>query len=305
MIAFYLRLSPANRGMTMVLWIVILFTVMDALTKYLTRFYPVNLVLCARFFFHTLLFVAFLGPRIGTALYKTRRPGWQLVRGLFLACAAFCFVTSIKYMPMAEVTAIAYVNPLLISLLAVVLLGERMERGRWVAIFVAFAGVLCVIRPGTSMFQWVALLPLLNAVFYAFYQIMTRYLSDKENQYPLIFYPGLIGFVIYAFLSAPTAVMLAPFHLLLVAMAGILSGSAHLAMIRALKLATASHLAPFSYTQLIWVMLIGYVFFGDFPDAWSLFGIALLVGSGLYCANHQRLLDKRARMVSMQTLPSD
>ena len=302
--ALYLRLSPANRGMMLVLGVVAMFTVMDAVAKYLSRFYPVSLILWARFFFHTLLFAITLAPRIGFTLVRTQRIGWQLLRGGLLASAAYCFVTAIKYMPMAEATAIAYLNPIIISLLAVFFLKEEIDFGRWVAVVVAFTGVLFVIRPGSSVFTWAALLPLANACLFGVYQVITRHLANVENQYSLIFYPGLIGFIAFSFLAIPVWQTPTLAHLGLMALGGFISGAGHLIMIRALKLATASHLAPFSYTQLVWVMIAGYVLFDNFPDAWSLLGIALLVGSGIYCANHQRLREK-ARSGGIEPLAGD
>ncbi len=303
--AFYLRLSPANRGMMLVLGVVVLFTTMDVISKYLSRFYPVSLILWARFFFHTLLFFVLLAPRIGLTLVRTRRLRWQLLRGFLLAGAAYCFVTGIKYLPLAEATSIAYLNPIIVALLAVFFLGEKMETGRWVAIFVAFAGVLVIVRPGSGLFSWAALLPLLNAFLYAGYQVITRRLANLENQYCLIFYPGLVGFFAYAVLALPEWQTPSVLHLGMLAAAGFISGASHLIMIRALKLASASYLAPFSYTQLVWVLLAGYLFFGNFPDVWSLLGIAMLIGSSLYCVNRQRLSDKRARAVSIESLPGD
>lgn len=303
--AFYLRMSPVNRGMVMVLGVVAFFTLMDTISKYLSRYYPVSLILWARFFFHTLLFVAVLAPRIGTELIRTRRLGWQLLRGLLLASAAFCFVTAIKYMPLAEATAIAYLNPILISLLAVFFLDEKIEFGRWVAIFVAFAGVLIVIRPGSSVFTWAALLPLLNAFLFAAYQVATRRLANVESQYSLIFYPGLVGLGLFSLVAIPVWTLPTPFHLCLLVIAGFISGAGHLVMIHALKLAPASRLAPFSYTQLVWVMLAGYLMFGNFPDGWSLLGIGLLIASGLYCVHHQRSSERESRAVTIETLPGD
>lgn len=282
--AFFLRLSPAHRGMTMVLCMVVLFTLMDVISKYLSRFYPVSLILWARFSFHCLLFAVFLGPRIGVSLVRTRRLRWQLLRGFTLSGAAYCFTASLKYLPLAEATSIAYLNPIFIALLAVFFLGEEMPFGNWLASFIAFAGVLIVIRPGSGLFSWAALLPLANAVLFACYQVLTRRLANIENQYCLIFYPGLLGACVYTLLVLPEWVMPSAPHFGMLVLVGLISGTSHLVMIRALKLATASYLAPFSYTQLIWVLLAGHVFFGDFPDIWSLFGIALLIGSSLYCA---------------------
>ena len=285
---FFSRLLPAQRGMCMVLGMVVLFTLMDVLSKYLSRFYPINLILWARFFFHSLLFIVFLGPRIGFSLIRTRRLRWQLLRGFTLAGASYCFTTGLKYLPLAEATSIAYLNPIFIALLAVLFLGEEMPFGSWVASFIAFAGVLIVVRPGSSLFTWAVLLPFVNAVLFACYQVMTRRLANIENQYCLIFYPGLVGSVIYTLLVLPEWVTPGLLHFCMLVLIGLISGASHLVMIRALKLATASYLAPFGYTQLVWVLLAGYLFFDDFPDAWSLAGIALLIGSSLYCARSPR-----------------
>ena len=141
--------SPsALRGMVLISVAVFLFTVMDTLSKYLTRFYPVTNVLLARYLFHTLLVVTAIAPRHGLTFARTQRPRLQILRGLLLVGASLLFVTAIKYMPLAEATAIQFVAPLLVTLLAVVFLKEKVELSRWLAILAGFIGVLIIIRPG-------------------------------------------------------------------------------------------------------------------------------------------------------------
>ena len=273
---------------------VILFTVMDAISKYLTRFYPVTNVLWARYLFHTLLVVVVIAPRHGLGLIRTQRPGIQVLRGLLLAGASLLFVTAIKYMPLAEATAIQFISPLLVTLLAVLFLQEKVELSRWLAILAGFSGVLIIIRPGTGIFTWASLLPLGTAGLFASYQVLTRHYAGRESPFTLIFYPGLVGMLLL-FLTLPFA-WTSPQsleHLVLLAVAGIIGGAGHLILIRAYELAPASRLAPFSYTQLVWVTLAGYVVFDNFPDNWSLAGISILVASGIYIATRQHLQDRK------------
>jgi drug/metabolite transporter (DMT)-like permease len=302
-------LSPVFRGMLLMLTTVMLFTCMDAIAKHLSRFYPVSMILWSRFLIHVVLFLAIVMPRRGLAGLRTTRLSQQFLRGLLLSGASFCFVTAISYMPLAEATAIAFLAPVLLTVLAALFLKEKVETGRWVAILFAFGGVLLIIRPGSDVFTWAALLPLLNAAFFATYQVLTRRLSSQDNQYAMVFYPGLVGLIVFSLtLALPAGAWVTPrdpWHLLLLGAGGLLGACSHLIMIRAFTLAPASRLAPFSYTQLIWVTVVGYIVFGNFPDHWSLAGIAILLVSGIYCANHQRLSEREARRVLIDAPPGD
>lgn len=281
------------RGIVMVMTAVAIFSVVDLLSKYLTRFYPIALIVWARFTFHLLLVVVFLGPRFGLALARTARPGAQVLRGLLLVIGSVFFVSALKYMPLAESTSIAYLAPLLVTLMSVICLKEKVESARWIAVLCGFMGVLTIIRPGSNVFTWAVLLPMGNALAFASYQILTRRLAGLESPYTSIFYAGLIGTLLltitlpYCWVQPKNGLHAAVFIII-----GILGGLGHLILIKAYEHAPASRLAPFSYSQLIWVALIGYLAFGDFPDTWSLLGIAILVASGIYTASHQRKSDR-------------
>ncbi len=284
----------ALRGMLLISIAVILFAILDTISKYLTRHYPVTNVLWARYLFHTLLVVAVIAPRHGLTLVRTHRLGVQILRGLLLAGASLLFVTAIKYMPLAEASAIQFLSPLLVTLLAVLFLKEKVELSRWLAILAGFSGVLIIIRPGTGIFTWASLLPLGTAVLFASYQVLTRHFAGRESPYTLIFYPGIVGMLLLAltlpFTWTPPQSLT---HLALLAIAGMIGGCSHLILIRAYELAPASRLAPFSYTQLIWVTLAGYLVFDNFPDALSITGMAILMTSGIYIATHQHLQDRK------------
>ena len=278
----------------MVMTAVAIFSVGDLAAKYLTRFYPIALIVWARFAFHLLLVVVALGPRYGRSLVRTNRLGAQITRGLLLVLGSIFFVSALKFMPLAETTAIAYLAPLLVTLMSVVFLKEKVELARWIAVFCGFIGVLTIIRPGSNVFTWAVLLPIGNAIAFASYQILTRRLAGLESPYTSIFYAGLVGTVLMSLVLPgvwvpPQSVL----HAVLFAAIGMLGGFGHLILIKAYDHAPASRLAPFSYSQLIWVAAIGFFAFGDFPDAWSLLGIAILVASGIYIASHQRRSERR------------
>jgi len=282
------------RGIILVMTAVAIFSVLDTLCKYLTRFYPINLVVWARFTFHLLLVVVVLGPRYGLALVRTARPGTQIMRGLLLAIASVLFVSALKYMPLAETSAIAFLAPLLVTMMSVFFLKEKVELARWIAVLCGFVGVLAIIRPGSSVFTWAVFLPMGNAIAYATYQILTRRLAGLESPYTSIFYAGLVGtLLLSAMLPFSWVQPLNNLHIALLVINGMLGGLGHLILIKAFEHAPASRLAPFSYSQLIWVTVIGYLTFGDFPDTWSLVGIAILMASGIYTATHQRNSDRR------------
>ena len=253
-----------SRSVLMVMVAVVFFSVCDLLAKYLTRFYPIALIVWARFTFHLLLIVLALGPRYGLALVQTKRLGTQVMRGLLLVMGSAFFVSALKYMPLAEATAIAYLAPVLVTIMSVVFLGEKVEISRWIAVFCGFIGVLTIIRPGSNIFTWAALLPVANALAFASYQILTRKLAGLESPYTSIFYAGLVGSI----LSLPTlpSVWTIPHnfpHAAAFVGVGVLGGFGHLILIKAYEHAPASRLAPFSYSQLIWVAIIGFVVFGQ------------------------------------------
>jgi drug/metabolite transporter (DMT)-like permease len=287
------------RGIVLVIVAVAVFSVLDSLSKYLTRFYPINLVVWARFTFHLLFVIVALGPRYGLALVRTARPGAQILRGLLLAIASVFFVSALKYLPLAETSAISFLAPLLVTVMSVIFLKEKVELARWIAVLCGFIGVLAIIRPGSSIFTWAVFLPMGCAVAYAAYQILTRRLAGLESPYTSIFYAGLVGaLLLSAILPYSWVAPQSKLHIALLVINGMLGGLGHLILIKAFEHAPASRLAPFSYLQLIWVTVIGFLIFGDFPDTWSLVGIAILMASGIYTASHQRKSD---RLLSVQT----
>jgi len=287
--------TPALRGILLMVAAVGFFVAMDTIAKYLTRWYPVPLIVWARYVANLALLLAFLAARGQLRYLRTARPGLQFARGLLLALATMLFFTSLSVLPLADANAIGFVLPLFVAALAVPMLGERLEMARLIAILVGLAGALIIVRPGSEVFTPYALLPLGMAVCNALYQILTRKVAGLEHPLTSLVWGAIVGAVL---LSA-----MAPFvwvtpqaasHGVLIVVIGVLASVGHFLLIRAYDYANATLLAPYTYTALIWAMLSGWLVFGDFPDGWSLAGMGIIVLSGLYLANRQRLTVHRA-----------
>jgi drug/metabolite transporter (DMT)-like permease len=220
----------------------------------------------------------------------------QLGRSLAVVLSSAFFVGAIKFIPLADATAINFVAPLLVTALSAPLLGEKVGVRRWTAVAIGFLSVLIIIRPGPGMAHWAVLLPLIGAFCYAFYQIATRMLAGVDSWQTTTVYSGVVGLV------ATTALL--PFAwrapdwlgwLSFVGL-GVLGSASHLLLIRAFALAPASTLSPFGYVQLIWALVAGVVVFGNVPDLWTLLGAALIAGSGLYVLARESYLRRIGRM---------
>ena len=283
-LARFRALSPGTRAILMMLCTALCFSLLETTAKTLTRFYPVPQVVWGRYTVHMLLMLVLLGPRMRLNLVRTAQPISQLLRASLLLGSTLCNFAALSRLPLAEVKAISFVSPLLVTLFAVWLLRERVTWDRWLAVLVGFAGTLFIVRPGTAMLAPAATFALGSALCYSLYQIMTRRLSDQEDPLVTLFYTSLVGFVAMSLFAPLISLPVTLPHLLLFLLLGGLGALGHYLLIRALELERASTLSPIGYTQLLWVILLGYLVFGDAPDAQALIGMGIIVGSGLYVA---------------------
>jgi drug/metabolite transporter (DMT)-like permease len=273
-------------GFLLVLLAMTLFPVLDGVAKYLADDYHVVQLSWARSFFQTLTVVAFISVfvRRPTQVARTSRPGLQVLRGLIMGAMNLLYFLALTYMPLADMVAILFVSPLLVTALCVPLLGESVGPRRWIAVTIGFVGALVIIRPGLGVFQWAALLPLLVAFLYACYQIVTRGLAATDAPLTTLLYTSgvsLVPMVIVApfFWTPPT---LAAWGLF--AGVGVFAGLGHFALIKAFDFANASTLAPYIYFQILSGVAMGYLVFGDLPDRWTILGTGVIVASGAYVA---------------------
>lgn len=277
-------MSAAARGILLILLANFGFAGMDAVSKTLTMEYSVAQILWVRFAFFA-GFATVLAWRRGGGIvrqFRTKRPIFQTARALLLVAEIGCFILAFRYMQLAETHSIAAVFPLVITALSALWLGEQVGVRRWTAVGIGFVGMLVILRPGLSVFDPVALLPLAGAVMFAVYQVMTKIIGRTDSMESILLYTGWVGFAAMS--------LFGPFDWHwpdargwgLLVLAGLLGAIGHATVIKALEVAPASVLQPFNYTLLIWATGIGFVVFGDLPDLWTVAGAGIIVASGLY-----------------------
>ena len=275
----------AMRGVLLILCAVFMFSAMDTLAKHVLRSYPMSGLMWARYMVHAAVMALLLGPRMGTRLVRTTRPGLQLLRGLLLVMSTVFFYFALRYMPLAEAAAISFVGPVLTALLSGPMLGDRVTRRQWFAVTLGFAGVLIIMRPGGGVLSLPAVFPLATAILFSIYQIVTRKLAGREHPYTTLFYTALVGTAMTSFVAPLYWVTPTLVQVFLMVCIGLLGGFGHLLLIRAMEHASPSTLAPFIYSQLVWSTLLAYLAFGDFPGKVTLVGMLVVVAAGLMAVN--------------------
>jgi len=285
--------TAPGRGIALMLAALLCFALLDATSKHLTQTFSVPLLVWARYTFHFLVMAAFLAPSRRSRLFATRRPVLQVVRALLLVGVTGFAMAAFRIMPLAEATALLFVAPLFVALLAGPMLGEKVGPLRWAAVAAGFVGMLLIARPGGALVPEGIVFCLAGAACYALYQVQTRLLSPTEDTVTMLFYTALVGTVamslalpwIWDGLSDRWPDWL---EAALIASLGILGGTGHFLLIAAYRHATASTLAPLGYVQLIWATLLGWLLYDALPDALSFAGMAVIAAAGVALAWHAR-----------------
>ena len=261
--------------------------VMDGFAKHLSADLPILQITWARYFFTVAFTLPIMFFFYNKQLVWSDKPKLQILRGLILLCANICFFYAISIIPLAKALTLAFVAPLIVTAFSPMLLGEKVGLRRWTAVIIGFVGSLVVIRPGFLEINFASFAALGTGVMYGFYLIITRKLSTSDNPLLTLLLTGLVGLV------AVTGIM--PFIWVnpdlsqwsMMAGIGVFACIGHLFLILSLKYADASKLAPLGYTEIIPNVIIGYYFFGNFPDNWTFLGLAIIVISGIYISRRE------------------
>ncbi|MGM0782765.1 MAG: DMT family transporter [Pseudomonadota bacterium] len=281
-------MSPSFKGILFMCAGVLCLAIGDAIAKWLGEVHsPLQII-----FFRTLVSLPLIAllTHFGGGLRKlrTRRPGVHLIRGLIYTGTMGCFVLGLTMLPLAEATAIAFAAPLFVTLLSVPLLGERVDGPVMAASLLGFVGVLVIVRPGGESFHPGALAMLGAAVFYALLMVTSRRYGGREHLWAMVFYMNLVPLVIAA-LTLPLVWQTPyPEHWPAFLAAGVFGVGATACITMAFRHAPAAIAAPFDYTAMLWAVLLGWWFWGEMPDLWVFVGSALIIGSGLAIAYHDR-----------------
>jgi len=268
------------------------FVTLDSTAKYLMQTYPVPQVVWARFFFHLLFVVILMGPQLRVQI-RSRSPAHQFLRSLFMFTTTVLFFIGISFLPLTTASTVMFLSPVIVTILSIPLLGEKVGPRRWMGIAIGFAGAVVVMRPGGDSLELSILIILAAACTNALYQVFTRKLGTGDNPMTSLFYTGITGALVMTAVVPWFWQPVAAVDWLLFIFAGVAGGIGHLCLIRAFRHAPASVVAPFSYSSLLWATAYGYVLFDDWPDAWTLSGAALIIGSGLYIFHREQTLKRQ------------
>jgi len=270
-----------------------LFAFLDTTAKYLGRQIDVLQVVWARYTFAFLLTLIVSNPLSRPGLLRTGRPVFQVGRATLLLGSTMLNFFALKYLRLDQVLAIIFSTPFFVAALSGPALGEWVGVRRWAAIGVGFIGILVVTRPGFGLVHPAAILAVMAALSYAAYALSTRILARTDSNETTLFYSNFVGAVMMLPVIPFVWKTPDPWQIVLMALAGALASLGHYMLIVAHRLAPASLLSPFIYSQLVWVIALGYAVFGDVPDAYTLIGAAIVIASGLYVFHRERVRGPR------------
>ena len=272
--------APARAGILWMLGATFLFVCQDSTARILLDAYPAIEIGFARYIVHLVLVAGFLARR-EPRLMVSRRPVLQMLRSsLLLANTLFGFM-ALKIMPFLDFSAVAWVAPVLVTALSIVLLGEKVSLSGWLSVLIGFAGVWIIVAKVSLHVSPLMLFPLLAALSGALYQIATRKLHAADLPLTTLLYTAVAGSIFCALFLPLAGVAPKPADLALMTLLGGLGVASHFCMIRAFSTAPANVIAPLGYTALIWASLFSMVVFSEIPSLRTIAGAALIVAAGL------------------------
>lgn len=259
-----------------------LLATMDMIVKVASAQLSTTQIVWGRYVTQCFAIVLLAGRANLATCFRSRALGLHIIRALLLFTANFAFMAALRYLPLAEANVIGFASPLLLTALASLILHETVGVHRWFAVTAGFAGVLIVLQPGTELFKWAALLPLLMAFASALYHVLIPIVARVEDPAVSIYFLGIFGAVAMSlvvpwFWIEPD--MLGWIMLLVI---GVLGTAGHLLIVRAFAHAPASVLAPFFYIHLMWATAYGWLIFGNLPNLATIIGGTLIIASGVY-----------------------
>jgi drug/metabolite transporter (DMT)-like permease len=268
------------------------FAAADVIGKWEVNDYSVFQILAVRSAIAILILLAFTPIFGGRDVVRTRQPGAHLLRSLCSTLAFLFFFASVRVLPLADAVAVEFGGPFIVMALSVPILGERVDRGRWIAVALGFLGMLLIVRPTGEGFRPEALLIIASSISYAFMMVLTRWMAKRsggeERTFTFLVYTMALQGVIGVLGALPGWKTMGAFDLALTSAMGVFALGGQLGVTAAFQRAPASVVAPFEYTALVWATFYGLVIYGDFPGLAVWAGVAIIVGAGLYTIGRER-----------------
>lgn len=292
------RVDHPFKGIALVLLSTVFLGCSDVTAKYLSTSLPSIEITWIRFVTFALMFTPVMLPGSPLHAMRTERLGLQLMRGVALLGSSLFFITGLRFLPIAEASATGFVSPLFVTALSIIFLSEKVGMRRWIATAIGLIGVMIILRPGSSAFHVAAFFPIVSAFCWAAALILTRLMSGREAVLTTMAYSALTGVAILSVMVPFVWVTPTWTGIGLGIVIGLASTIGQWIIVLAYRYGDASVLAPFSYTQLLWVSILGFFLFGELPDAWTVTGAAFIVASGLYIAHRERI--RRAQLLVLE-----
>jgi len=267
----------------------VMLPIMDGFAKYLSLTIPVLQITWSRYFFTVIIVLPVMLIFFRKNFKWTDKPKLQLIRGLLLFCANILFFYSISVISLAKALTLAFIAPLIVTILSPILLGEKVGFRRWAAVITGFIGSLIVIRPGFVEVNFASIAALGTGVLYGFYLIVTRKLHNSDHPLLTLLLTGVVGAIIGSIIVPSVWVYPSTNEWYMMFALGFFASLGHLFLILSLKYADASKLAPFGYFEIITNIIIGYYFFNHFPDNWTFLGLFVIMSSGIYIFRRESL----------------
>ncbi|MDU6140114.1 DMT family transporter, partial [Bradyrhizobium sp.] len=287
------RTDRPFRGIALILLSTVFLGTSDVTAKYLSKTLPAIEITWIRFTVFALIMVPAMIPGSPLFAMRTERLPFQLLRGVALLGSSIFFITGLGYLPIAEASATGFVAPLFVTALSIIFLGEK----------VGLCGVLIILRPGTGAFHLAALFPIASAFSWACTLIMTRIMSGREHAITIMTYSSIAGLCLLSAMVPFVWITPSWQDIGFGVLVGVASTMGQWIVVLAFRYADASVLAPFSYTQLLWVSLLGFFVFGEVPSIWTVVGAAFIVSSGLYTAHRERVRRSQLLQVAGESSP--
>lgn len=262
----------------------------DSITKILVRDHDVIQVLWVRYAVLLVGTLLLILRRGGPSIVLTRRFPLHALRSLIAAASSLLFMSSLRFIPLADAIAIVFIGPLLGVALSVPMLGERVGPYRWAAVCVGFLGALVIMRPGLGIVHWASSLAALSALAWWLQQIMIRQLATTEHALSTLFWMAAISLVVIAPALPFTWTPLTATTATLMVLTGAIAMVVQICIVKSIEYAPISAIAPFSYFQITSAIVLGWFVFGDWPDVATWCGLVVVIASGLFVAYRERKL---------------
>ena len=269
-------------------WLIL--PIMDAIAKYLSYSLPILQITWFRFFFSAVITGIFIYLFSRKSFVRSKNIKSQVLRGILLLTSSLLFFYAISVISLAKALTLAFICPLIVTALSPYFLKERVGRRRWTAVIVGFIGVLLVIRPGIVEFNWASLASLGTGLCYAIYLIVTRSLKDTDNGLLTLLFTSIVGTIVLSLYLPFVWINPSLNQLLLAVNMGFIAALAHGLIIISYNFSDASKLAPLGYFEIIPNIIIGYIWFSDLPDKYTLLGLLVIILSGIYVFRREQII---------------